>query len=109
MIDGNDSTFLYFMPRSTGNAQPMRDCVLNGEYLQVDLGSQQSIGTVRIVVGSGDGDKIKKYHLEYSETGGDNSWTRLDSYTDSEAGAHLYEVNLGGESARYIFCMSFRD
>ena len=96
------------MPRSTGNAQPMRDCVLNGEYLQVDLGSQQSIGTVRIVVGSGDGDKIKKYHLEYAPAGQDvdnpDVWKKVagSDYVGADSGKDIYSACLFGIEAQYL-------
>lgn len=103
MTDDNDTSQTWYDPSTS-----KKDHSLVGDYIQLDLGEVKSVGRVRAIVGGVKNgspsatDKWKKYHLEYSETGEDNSWTRLDSYTDSEAGAHLYEVNLGGESARYI-------
>ncbi len=95
MTDGNDSSQAYY--QTQGNASAA------GEFIQLDLGEVKEIGKVRAIVGgSKAGDKWSKYHLEYSQTGAEGSWTVLDTYEDTESGAYAYEVDLKGKSARYL-------
>lgn len=95
MTDGNDSSQVYY--NTPGNTSS------EGEFIQIDLGEVKEIGMVRAIVGgSKSGDKWSQYHLEYSQTGANGSWTALASYTDTEGGAYAYEVDLEGASARYL-------
>ena len=87
---------------------PQRDCIVKGDYIQVDLGNQQSIGRVRFVVGGGDYDKITKYHLEYVAAGADvtnqDSWKKVNAsdYIGTDNGRDYYSVCLIGVQAQYI-------
>ena len=108
LIDGDDTTVLYFKPRNLVGALPQRDCIVKGDYIQVDLGNQQSIGRVRFVVGGGDYDKITKYHLEYAAAGADvtnqDSWKKVNAsdYIGTDNGRDYYSVCLIGVQAQYI-------
>lgn len=92
MTDGDDATDTWF---NNGSGSAV------GEFVQLDIGSAQKIGRVRILAGtSGSQDKWTKYHLEYSADG--QEWERLESHTGLSTGIDTYEVNLDGASARYV-------
>lgn len=96
VTDGDDSTSVWYNPTTA-----TQDTSLVGDYIQLDLGEEKSVGRVRALVGaSGSGDKWTKYHLAYS-TDGEN-WTEQDTYTGGASGADVYEVNLRGARARYL-------
>ena len=98
LTDGDDSTFVWY---DSGQGTD-GDSSLAGDFLQIDLGGVKEVQRVRALVGAGDGDKWVKYHLEYSETGVDGSWTALDSYTGVSSGTDTYEMEWDGISARYF-------
>lgn len=84
-LDGSDSTFAWY---DTG----ANDDSLVGDYFGLDLGSVQTVGHVRFLMGS---DKWSNYKLQYSE---DNAtWTDGPSFTTAEA-----DVDLDNVSARYV-------
>lgn len=102
LTDGDDSTYAWYDP----NQGSGHDSSLAGDFLQVDLGEAKEVYRVRVLVGAEDADKWVKYHMEYSQTGADGSWTALDSYTGTASGTDTYEVNLNGASVRYIKLVS---
>ena len=95
MTDGDEGSYVWYNPTTTE-----KDNSLAGDYIALDLGETKSVGRVRALIGAGDGDKWTSYHLEYSSDG--QNWTRLSSYTGKASGADTYEVNLKGETARYL-------
>lgn len=105
LLDGSDSTFVWFDPDGSGNVNA--DDSMVGDYLGVDLGKTIQVGTVRFVIGNSGSDKWKKYHLEYTnaeapDMTASNDWTVVKSFTGNDSGTDVVEVNLGGVEARYI-------
>lgn len=96
MTDGDDATNVWYNPSTT-----VKDQSLVGDYIQLDLGKEERVGRVRVLVGaSGSSDKWVKYHLESSVDG--ENWTEQPVYTGEASGADIYQVNLGGAAARYL-------
>ncbi len=97
LTDGNESTFVWYDPRNGEN----NDVCLVGDYLGLDLGTTKQIGKVRIVVGSDNNNKWKKYHLEYSTDG--SEWHKVgETITGKESGKDELDFNLEGVEARYV-------
>ncbi|MGG7178268.1 beta-N-acetylglucosaminidase domain-containing protein [Clostridium paraputrificum] len=98
LTDGSDNTFVWYDP--DGSTQANLDASIPGDFIGLDLGRVAHIGEVRVVVGAGDGDKWKKYHLEYSE---DNvTWKTFKSYSGLNSGKDIIEEDFKGKEARYI-------
>lgn len=95
LTDGKDTTIAYF---DSGDD----DASHVGDWIQLDLGEVKTIGTVRAVVGASGQDKWVKYHLAYSETAEEGSWTDLDSFQGADTGKDIYQASLGGAKARYV-------
>ena len=105
LLDGSDSTFVWFDPDGSGNVNA--DDSMVGDYLGVNLGKTIQVGTVRFVIGNSGSDKWKKYHLEYTNAEDpdmttSDGWTVVKSFTGNDSGTDVVEVNLGGVEARYI-------
>ena len=105
LLDGSDSTFVWFDPDGSGNVNA--DDSMVGDYLGVDLGKTIQVDTVRFVIGNSGSDKWKKYHLEYTNAEApdmttSDGWTVVKSFTGNDSGTDVVEVNLGGVEARYI-------
>ena len=100
LLDGKDNTFVWFDPDGTPNNPEHPDDSLVGDYIGLNLGEVKQIGNVRFVIGNGNGDKWKKYHLEYSVDG--ETYTPVKSFEGSQSGSDVIEVNLGGIEAQYV-------
>ena len=108
LTDGDDNTSVWFDP--DGESSPNHDHSLKGEYIGVKLHQLQKIGKVRFVVGADNGDKWKKYHLEYSPSAeGDADWVKVRPFEGAQSGKDVIEVNLGGVEAQRVRMVNDED
>lgn len=106
--DGKDNTYVHFDPDGNmGGGNPNQDDSLAGDYIGLNLGEKKQVGAVRFVIGQDNGDKWRKYHLEFTANPSPNfsnsdDWTTVQSFTGAASGKDIVEVNLGGTEAQYV-------
>lgn len=106
--DGKDNTYVHFDPDGNmGGGNPNQDDSLAGDYIGLNLGERKQVGTVRFVIGQDNGDKWRKYHLEFTanpspDFSNSDDWTTVQRFTGAASGKDIVEVNLGGAEAQYV-------
>ncbi|CQR48057.1 Hyaluronoglucosaminidase precursor [Paraliobacillus sp. PM-2] len=95
LFDGNDSSYIWYDPSGD-----KKDTSVVGDYIGVDLQQVTDIGEVYFAVGRDNGDKWRKYALEYSTDG--ETYTEYKTYDGAASGMDKVEEDLTGIQARYV-------
>lgn len=103
--DGNKNTFTWYDP--DGAANTTSDKALVGDVLGYDLGKITNLDSAYIVIGNSGADKLTRYCIETSLTGGSdaNEWTPVsgyEDYTGNASGIDELTIDLENVEARYI-------
>lgn len=105
LMDGNKDTFTWYDP--DGEANTTGDDALVGDVLGYDLGKITNLGSAYIVIGNSGSDKLTRYCIETSLTGGSDvsEWTPVlgyEDYSGNASGIDELNIDLQNVEARYI-------